>query len=132
MEADKILPLSHRPKTSGSDTRQKQHVVTFRATSSELQAIESAATAQGLTRSSYIRETLLKSPETCTRRRPLADMAVLPRLLGELNRSGGNINQIARRINSGETPLAGELQAVLEAQREAVATIRTALGLGGK
>lgn len=132
MEADKILPLSHRPNKSGSATRQKQHVVTFRATSSELQMIESAALEQGLTRGSYIREMLLKSPETCKRRRPLADMAVLPRLLGELNRSGGNINQIARRINLGETPLAVELREVLEAQREAVAAIRTALGLGGK
>jgi hypothetical protein len=132
MEADKILPLSHRPKKSGSATRKKQHVVTFRASSSDLQAIESAAEEEGLTRGSYIREMLLKSPETRKRRRPLADMAVLPRLLGELNRSGGNINQIARRINLGETPLAAELRGVLEAQREAVAAIRTALGLGGK
>jgi len=132
MTEESNLPLSHRPKKSGSNRRRKQEVVTFRATASEKQSIEAAADAEGLTRGSYIREKLLKAPETSRRRKPLADLAVLPRLLGELNRSGGNINQIARRINFGETPLADELRDVLEAQREAVAKIRTALGLGGR
>ena len=127
-----VKPLSHRPKKSGSATRQKQNVVTFRVTAEERRELETAALTAGLTTGSYIRQTLLKTVRTGKRRRPLADAAALPRLLGELNRIGGNINQITRRVNFGETPLAGEFRQALAGHVEIIAAIRAALGLAGK
>jgi len=125
-------PLSHRPKKSGSAIRQKQNVMTFRVTAEERLELDTAAIEAGLTSGSYIRQSLLKAARTGKRRRPLADVAALPRLLGELNRIGGNINQIARRVNFGETPLAGEFRQALAGHVEIIAAIRAALGLAGK
>jgi hypothetical protein len=104
--------------------------MTFRVTAEERLELEAAATAAGLTSGSYIRESLLKAAHTKKRRRPLADVAALPRLLGELNRIGGNINQIARRVNFGKTPLADEFRQALAGHVEIIAAIRAALGLG--
>ena len=132
MQTEAKIPLSHRPKTSGSSTRQKQHVMTFRVTAEERRELETAALAAGLTFGSYIRQSLLKTARTGKRRRPLADAAVLPRLLGELNRIGGNINQIARRVNFGETPLGYEFRQALAGHVEIIAAIRAVLGLAGK
>jgi integrase len=73
---------SHRPKKSGTATRQKQHVMTFRVTAEERRELETAALAAGLTFGSYICQSLLKIARTGKRRRPLADAAALPRLLG--------------------------------------------------
>jgi Bacterial mobilisation protein (MobC) len=132
MENSMDKPLSHRPKKSGSGTRRKQNVMTFRVTAAERAELETLATDAGLTPGSYIRESLLKSPQTRRRRRPLADMAALPRLLGEINRVGGNVNQIARAINLGNTPLASQIQDVLGTHQEILAAVRAALGLGAK
>jgi hypothetical protein len=132
MQNEPTKPFSHRPKKSGSATRQKQSVMTFRVTVEERQELDAAALAAGLTSGSYIRQSLLKAARTGKRRRPLADAAALPRLLGELNRIGGNINQIARRVNFGETPLGYEFRAALGGHVEIIAAIRAALGLAGK
>jgi hypothetical protein len=132
MQQEPKTPLSHRPKNSGTATRQKQHVMTFRVTAEERRELETAALAAGLTSGSYIRESLLKTARTGKRRRPLADAAALPRLLGELNRTGGNINQLARRVNFGETPMGYEFRQALAGHVEIIAAIRDALGLGNK
>jgi methyl coenzyme M reductase beta subunit len=132
MQHEPKKPLSHRPKKSGTDIRQKQNVATFRVTAEERAEIEAAALAAGLTAGSYIRQSVLKVARTGKRRRPLADAAALPRLLGELNRIGGNINQITRRVNFGETPLGYEFRQALAGHVEIIAAIRAVLGLAGK
>src|SRR3954454_24306897 len=96
MDGERKLPLSHTPKRSGSETRQKGRIIPFRATAEERAAVERAADAAGLSLSSYIRETLLAVPQTRSRRRARADVAVLAKLIAEMNRIGGNINQLAR------------------------------------
>jgi hypothetical protein len=131
MDAEPKTPATAKPR-SGSETRQKQRRVTFRLTAEEYATLEAQATAHGLTLGSHIRETLLEAPRTRQRRRPLADVAALARTLGHLNRVGGNINQIARAINYGETPLVAEIQQTLGGLREILAAIRAAMGLGGK
>jgi hypothetical protein len=125
-------PLSHTPKKSGSGNRQKQRIVGFRVTADESAKLETAAANKGLTLGSYIRDSLLETPQTRTRRRPLVDVAALSRLLGELNRIGGNINQILKRVNFGETPIGAEFHEALGGHREIIAGIREAMGLGGK
>jgi hypothetical protein len=75
---------------------------------------------------------LVDAPRTRTRRRALVDVAALARLIGELNRIGGNINQILKRVNFGETPVAHEFHEALAGHLEIIAAIRDAMGLGGK
>jgi hypothetical protein len=119
-------------RRSGSAARRRQIVITFRASQAERSELESQACGKGLTLGSHIRGRLFESPQTRQRRRPLADVAALARLMGELNRIGSNINQVARAINLGETPLAHEIQEAMSGLREVIAAIRAAMGLGGK
>jgi hypothetical protein len=104
MDGERNLPLSHTPKPSGSESRRKGRIVNFRATAEEYATVERAAQNAGLTLGSYIRETMLTAPETQRRRSARADVAMLAKLIAELNRIGGNINQIARAVNKGEQP----------------------------
>jgi hypothetical protein len=128
MDGERNLPLSHAPKRSGSDNRQKQRIINFRATADEYGAVEQAAMTAGLTLGSYIRETLLNAPKTRTRRRARADVAVLSKLIAELNRVGGNINQIARAANCGEQPERVWLREALARLLEIMRAARAALG----
>jgi uncharacterized protein (DUF1778 family) len=128
MDSERNLPLSHAPKTSGSDRRLKQRIINLRATADEYATVKEAATEAGLTLGSYIRETLLRAPKTGTRRRARADVAVLSKLIAELNRVGGNINQIARAINRGEQPERGWLWEALLCLLEVMREIRGAIG----
>ncbi len=131
MEGEPKTPLSHK-RRSGSENRQKRQRITLRLTAEEAELIRAAANADGLTVGSYIRTALLAAPKTRTRRRTLADVAVLAKLIGELNRIGGNINQVVRRVNFGETPIAAEFHQALAGHREIIAAIRAAMGLAGR
>src|SRR5215469_27025 len=104
MDSERKLPLSHASKSSSSETRRKQRIVNFRATAEEYEEVEKAAKNAGLTIGSYIRRTMLTAPKTRMQRRVRADVAVLAKLIAELNRIGGNINQIARAFNCGASP----------------------------
>jgi hypothetical protein len=127
MESDTKLPLSHKSRR-GSEARQKQRRITFRVTAEEYAALERAAEAGGVTLGSFIRDCTLKAPQTKSRRRPRADMAALSKLHGELNRIGGNVNQITRRVNFGDTPAGEELRGALSGLKETMAAIRGAMG----
>lgn len=128
MDADAKLPLSHK-RRSGSDTRQKQRRITFRMTAEEYATVEVAAGESEVTVGTYVRDCILKAPQTRRRRRPSTDVAALSRLHRELNRIGGNINQIARRVNFGETPIAAEFHDALKGCKESMAAIRAAMGM---
>src|SRR5712692_1972230 len=126
MDGDRKTALSHKRK-SGSGSRQKQRIIGFRATDEERAKLEAAAAGEGLTLSSYIRDSLLKAPQTRTRRRPLADVAALAKLLGEMNKVGSNIEQLVKRVNFGETPLGNEIREAFTGYQETVAAIVNAL-----
>jgi uncharacterized protein (DUF1778 family) len=128
MENERKLPLSHTPKKSGSGNRQKQRIINFRATAEEYAAVENEAENAGLTRSSYVREKLLAAPKTRSRRRVRADVAALAKLIAELNRIGGNINQIARAANYGGQRESEWLQKTLTLLLETMKGVRAAMG----
>jgi Bacterial mobilisation protein (MobC) len=128
MDAERKLPLSHAPKSSGSDTRRKQRIVNFRATAEEYAVVEQAAKSAGLTIGSYIRQTMLAAPKTRSRRAPRADVFVLAKLIAELNRIGGNINQITRASHYGEQPERAWLKATLGLLLRTMKCVRSALG----
>jgi hypothetical protein len=128
MSSETALPLSHR-RRSGSETRQKERRISLRVTGDEYAKVETAAKSAGLTLASYARLSIVDAPRTRTRRRPLVDVAALSKLLGELNRIGGNIHQILRRVNFGETPIAQEFHEALQGHREIISEIRRAMGM---
>ena len=92
MDGDRKTALSHKRK-SGSGSRQKQRIIGFRATDEERAKLEAAAAGEGLTLSSYIRDSLLKAPQTRTRRRPLADAAASARGRGRAGKAAGGNEQ---------------------------------------
>ena len=128
MDGERKLPLSHAPKKTRSEARQKQRRITFRLTADELDTLEKAAGAAQVTLGSYIRETMLTTPQTRSRRRPSADVAMLAKLIAELNRVGGNINQIARAANFGEQPESAWLRDVLATLLHTMKNVRAAMG----
>jgi Bacterial mobilisation protein (MobC) len=124
-------PLSHRGR-SGTENRQKQRRITVRLSPEEYARLEASAGTAGLTIGSHVRATMLNAPKTRMRRRPLADVAALAKLSVELNRIGGNINQITKRVNFGETPVAAEFSRALSGLDEILSAIRQAMGLDAK
>lgn len=86
---------------SGSERRRRDKVLTLRLSTEERDHIADKAEAHGLSVASFIRTAIIGSPGPRTHRRAPADKAELRRLIGEANRIGNNVNQIARHVNSG-------------------------------
>ena len=80
-------------------SRQRQTIVGFRATAEERAIIEIDAAQAEMTISAYVRKVLLDAPVPRQSRRPPVEKKELSRLLGLTGKIGGNINQIAHRLN---------------------------------
>lgn len=103
----------------GSETRQKSAPpLSVRVSPAERAEIEAAAEAANLTIASYIRETVLRAPQTKKVRRPSLDRALLAQMLGQLGKVGGNLNQIAHRLNEGRGVGAARIEAAVEDFKE--------------
>jgi uncharacterized protein (DUF1778 family) len=91
-------------------------------TPSERSELETAATGQGATLSTFTRELLFRRAAAvvaATRRHPEAAA-----LMRELNAIGNNLNQIARHLNStGELRAYDDLPAVLDQHKRAIARV---------
>lgn len=109
-------PLKSR--RSGSETRQKERRFTFRLSAEEYAQLDALAEREGLTIGSYIRSRALTVPTTRAIRRPVVEVDLLRRYLNELHKIGSNINQTARRVNMGDTPLAADIQTTYAACRD--------------
>lgn len=119
-------------RRSGTETRQRSGVVGFRATAEERAEIEKAAEREGLRTGSYIRAKVLASPKTRAVKRPPAHAEQLARLLGQLGKIGGNLNQIAARLNRNEIATRTEISEALEEFKQLRAEIFKALGKAPK
>ena len=112
---------------SGSETRQRSGIIGFRATAAERAELEAAAERSGLTLGSYIRAKALSAPQTRSRRRPTIEREILAQLLALLGRISGNVYQISRSLNFGETVTA-DIPSVMTEVKAAGAAIMRALG----
>lgn len=101
-----------------SETRQRQRRFQLRVLETEYQQLHESAERAGLTIASYIRAKTLAIPTTRAIRRPVVEVQKLSKLLAELGRIGSNINQLAKRANSGDMPLAGDIRDTLAACRQ--------------
>lgn len=111
-----------------SESRQKQERLTVRFTSAERDELETLADRAGLTLGSYVRSRSLENPTTRAMRRPPVEVQALSTLQARLNKVGSNLNQIARGLNMGATPLIQDIQAALAEHRQILAEIITTLG----
>src|ERR1700687_710062 len=114
---------------SGSEKRQRNKRVTFRLFDDEFNKIAAKADRSGLTFGAFMRAAALDGDGgPRAQRRPPADHKVLRQLLGEAGRSGNNVNQIARALNSGDRVNLPELQEALRACIDTQNRINEALG----
>lgn len=114
--------------TSGSATRVRSAHLTIRLSPEERAAIDGAAERAGLMSGSYARQVLLGAPAPRQVRRPPVERKELVRLLGEVGKIGGNLNQLAKAVHTGLLVYTGELDAALAGVLESRAAILRALG----
>ena len=114
--------------TSGTEKRARSTHLTVRLSSDEKAAVEAAADRAGLTAGSYVRDTILGAPAPRQVRRPPVERRELARILGELGKIGGNLNQLARAVNSGTDVDTTEIDAALASLPEVKDAILKALG----
>jgi hypothetical protein len=123
--AETAFPASK--KRSGSQTRQRAGIVTFRATAGEREELILAADRAGLSVGSYVRGRALVQPTTRAVRRPTVERAALSQILAQLGKAGSNLNQIARALNAGGDERA-DLAAAIDEFRAACAAVLQAMG----
>jgi hypothetical protein len=87
--------------------RQRKHVMQLRADDTERAALESRASAAGLSVGAYLRACGLGDTGPRARRRAPVDRVLLATANADLNRVGNNINQIARLLNIAALDEAG-------------------------
>lgn len=115
-------------KKRPSERRQKGLIANFRVTPDEHRQIEANATRVGLTPSSYMRSRALDAPTTRAMRRPMMEKVILSKLIAGLGRSGSNLNQIARAMNSGDKVTRDQIQSALAEHRQILAAVIETLG----
>ncbi len=76
--------------------------ISFRVRPPERARIAADARAAGLSVSSYIRSRLLDAPITGVTYRRSQFQRTVKHLIGQIGRTGNNLNQIAARMNSGQ------------------------------
>jgi hypothetical protein len=114
--------------TSGTEKRVRTSHLTIRLAPDERAKIDEAASSAGLMPGSYARQALLGGPVARpVKRRPI-ERRELARLLGELGHIGGNLNQIAKNLNTGVLVYEAEIGSALAALIQMRDAVMTALG----
>jgi hypothetical protein len=113
---------------SGSDKRQRLHVLTVRLSDDEKLALITKATERGLAVGAFARAAMFGETGPRAKRRPTVDQELLRRLLGQLGKVGSNINQIAHHLNATEKVGLPEIRQALAAVLDIRAALYAALG----
>jgi hypothetical protein len=116
-----------KTKRSGSESRQRNCIVKFRAKRDEREEMQANAAAAGLTLGSFLRSLALDSPRTRPVRKLAPAVAELAHFKGQIGRIGGNIHQLLRQANRGEIPDVDELHEAAEEAREILAAVHEVL-----
>jgi hypothetical protein len=114
--------------SQGSEKRIRDTVLPIRLSRPEREAVEGKAARAGLATGSYARQVLLDAPAPRQVRRPMVERQELVRLLGELGKVGGNLNQLAKAANQERPVYEDEVLAVLASLKLVREAILVALG----
>ena len=102
----------------------KTNLLNFRVRADEVEAIDRLALESGLSRSDYIRQSVLDGKGV--RKFPNKDL--LRQILVELRRQGGNLNQIAKAMNVEPGSIAQQqLKAIFDQYQKARISIEKAM-----
>ena len=112
-----------------SQKRQRYKQIKTPCTLEEFNAIAAKAEAADMTRAAWSRASMLGDAGPRAKRRLPTDQKALLQILGQLGRIGGNINQIAKQLNTGEKAHIPELRHAMKAYLDIRNTIFAALGL---
>src|ERR1700687_4508117 len=93
--------MAYRKKRGGSEKRERNPIIGFRATDGERAQIEASAPRAGLTVGSYVRSRALGKPTTRAVRRPTVETAQLAQLLGDAGRRGWCGSSACREATAG-------------------------------
>lgn len=114
-----------------SEQRHRKESATSRYSNDEFDAVKRRAATVGLTVGQYQRAAALhlaELPLPHVRRRPTPDLQALSQLLAQIGRVGGNLNQIARALNTGHAVPSRELAEIRADIAEIRAAVRISLG----
>ena len=128
MSAATATPAPAVRSRSGSEKRQRGRKIGVSVDAEELARIEEKASASGLSLSSFLRASALGSTGPRAKRRPPVNAELLAYAVAQLNRTGSNLNQIAKTLNAGRAVGAEDALTALAETRAAVAKIREAVG----
>jgi hypothetical protein len=115
---------------SGSQRRQRNRSLQIAMTPEEFIVARERAAEAGLSPSSYGRTLLLGSSGPRARRSPPLNAELLAHAIGQLNRVGSNLNQIARALNAAQAVGTKDALETLADTRAAVGRILDIVGRG--
>jgi hypothetical protein len=113
---------------SGSDKRQRVHVVGVRFLPAEHASVRQRAKEAGLRVGSFLRACALGETGPRAKRSPTVNAGLLGRALADLNRVGNNLNQIAHALNAARSTDGRETASALAELRSLLVQIKEALG----
>lgn len=118
------IPAKETPlKKKRSDKRKKTTVLVVRLSPAEHDKIKGKAKKLGVSVSAFLRVQALENASADTLLSPTIDQELLGKVSGQLGRIGSNVNQMAKRLNSGQQVAAKEL----EAMRKNLAVMQAAI-----
>jgi hypothetical protein len=123
-----MLDASLKPRISGSDKRQRAHVVGVRLLPAEHARLQAKAAEAGLRVGSFLRACALGDAGPRARRSPTVNASLLASAMARLNQAGNNLNQIAHALNAARTVDARETAKALSELRAVLAQIKAAIG----
>lgn len=107
------IPVAKKRRKSGSEKRKSGKRVTIRLTDSQHATLLQAANEIGLSVGSYVRKHLPIEPELQGRSKRSDLKAEIIRLQGYVNRVGGNVHQLLKRVNYGDIREGAEVVSLL-------------------
>ena len=107
-------------------SKRKEKVAHIRFSPAEFEALEAAASEAGMTVSAFVRSLSMEGAGV----RPFlgdVDRAILGLLADGMRAIGGNLNQIARAINTGMVPTEGDIAGSIKDAHSVATTLASEL-----
>lgn len=118
-------------RRSGSEKRQRGAPVSLRFLDDERAIAKARAREAGLSLAAYGRAAMLGDAGIRARRAPTVNAVLLAQAIAALNKTGSNLNQIARVLNAGHAAGSAETLRALDELRAVLALFREATGRRG-
>ena len=120
----------HEKRDWKSVKRKRNKQLNLRLSPEEYNRIKRDADALEITAGAYVRKVILNAPVPRKSKRPCVEVRTLARLLGQIGRIGGNINQLTKAANTGIPFQRHELEQELKSLRIINEEIKKALKIG--